>query len=119
AKKVDSLISCHLGFSRVLMTIGILILHIDHPLAPDDVASNSHFQAFESAHRGVVQALQRLGRSHQFSVSEGRYTQKSGFDLTTSGANEGFWCEMSVSIVFSTFDYPKSPSYRESTIFCC
>ncbi|KAF8361770.1 hypothetical protein PRIPAC_88693, partial [Pristionchus pacificus] len=42
-KNVNSLKLCVLGFWRVLMTIGILILAIGSTLAPDDVTSKTFF----------------------------------------------------------------------------
>ncbi|KAF8387524.1 hypothetical protein PRIPAC_76666, partial [Pristionchus pacificus] len=45
-KNLDSLKICFLGFSRVLMTMGILIFHIDVPLAPDGVTSKTVFPEF-------------------------------------------------------------------------
>ncbi|KAF8354114.1 hypothetical protein PRIPAC_95737 [Pristionchus pacificus] len=45
-KNLDSLKLCDLGFSRVLMTIGIFIFHVDAPLAQDGVTSKTVFRDF-------------------------------------------------------------------------
>ncbi|KAF8368703.1 hypothetical protein PRIPAC_86532, partial [Pristionchus pacificus] len=55
AKNFDYPKSCDLGFSRVLMTIGIFIFHAKPPLGPDDgYRSKSDFDVTSSGANGGI-----------------------------------------------------------------
>uniref|UniRef100_A0A8R1Z3G6 Uncharacterized protein n=1 Tax=Pristionchus pacificus TaxID=54126 RepID=A0A8R1Z3G6_PRIPA len=117
AKIVNSLKLFDLGFSRMLM-MGKFIFVID--LAPDDVTSKSIFGQYfvelscspsNSAPRAKLSKIQRY--------LELKYWPKINFDVTSSGANDTSMTKMSLPIVISILENPKSRSFRELTILAC
>ncbi|KAF8373011.1 hypothetical protein PRIPAC_79440, partial [Pristionchus pacificus] len=90
-KNVHSLKFSGLGFLRALMTVSILILVVEPPLAPDDVTSKT----------------------------EHRNSTKTVFDVTSSEANGGSTTKMNMPTVISTLKNPKSESFREWTFLSC
>ncbi|KAF8361517.1 hypothetical protein PRIPAC_88440 [Pristionchus pacificus] len=119
AKIGNSLKLCDLGFSRVLMTMDKLILVIDVSLAPDDVTSKSSLSPEGDERAGGIEKAQRLGRAHAGETRGPKYRPKSDFDVTSSGANETSMTKISLSIVISTLENPKSQSFRELTFLTC
>ncbi|KAF8368492.1 hypothetical protein PRIPAC_86321, partial [Pristionchus pacificus] len=130
SKNVDSLKLCDLGFFMVLMTMDILILHVEPPLAPDDVTHSpeggerageiERAQREGRGHGGETRVDQKIGRTFKEIALHGTENQrKTVFDVTSSGANEGSTSKISIPIVISTLENPKSPSFRELIFFSC
>ncbi|KAF8386163.1 hypothetical protein PRIPAC_75305, partial [Pristionchus pacificus] len=91
-KNLNSLKQCDLGFSRVLMTMGILIFRIEPSLAPDDVTLS-----WDVRKRG-----------------------KTDVDVTSPGANEGSIRKINnMPIIISTLEHPKSRCFRKLRFLSC
>ncbi|GMT16529.1 hypothetical protein PFISCL1PPCAC_7826, partial [Pristionchus fissidentatus] len=116
--------------SMVLMTIEILILLVELPLAPDDEEGTSRecerVCRFERAQRGGQENQEKTGEispcTYNFIslyVSSFENSIKCHFNATSSGANGSSTSKMSISIVISTIDNPKLQSYRKLTFFDC
>ncbi|GMT00657.1 hypothetical protein PENTCL1PPCAC_22831, partial [Pristionchus entomophagus] len=127
-EKLDSLKLWGVGFSRVLMTIGLCIFVMEPPLAPDGVTSKSNFFPFlvtpsganggsmRKMNRPIVISTLENPKPHSFKTSS---TTKRDFDVTPSGADEGSVNKMDMPIVFSTLENPDAHSFRKLSFFRC
>ncbi|GMS96747.1 hypothetical protein PENTCL1PPCAC_18922, partial [Pristionchus entomophagus] len=110
--------------------MGISILPLGVPLAPDDVTSkvegSERVWGIERARRGgrggtgnhfVIELLEKRVRGVVSNYRDA--VLKCDFDVTSSGANGTPRGKMDMPIVFSTLDNPKPHSFRESTFLSC
>ncbi|KAF8365749.1 hypothetical protein PRIPAC_83578, partial [Pristionchus pacificus] len=127
-KNIDSLKLCVSGFSRVLMTMGLLILVVEPLLAPDDLTSKTRKTVFDvtssGANRGsttktnkpiVISTLENP-ETHKWKL---RKSRKTVFDVRSSGANRGSTTKINKPIVISTLENPETQSFRESIFLSC